>query len=320
VKIAVASRSFSRHPVLRAELLARFPDTTFNDAGASLSGDALIAFLRGHERVITALERIDDVVLAALPDLRVISKYGVGLDMVDLDALERRGVMLGWSGGVNRRSVAELALAMAIATLHRVPEASADVRSGRWQQIAGRQLTGRTVGIVGCGHVGQDLTRLLAPFGCRVLAHDRISYTDFYAAHGATPVAMDELMAAADVIPLHLPPEDPPRTSMCAARAAAPRPGAILINTARGGLIDEAALLARLNDGHLAGAALDVLNAEPPEDGALLAHPKVMVTPHIGGSTEEAVVAMGRAAIRGLEEFGRPAAVLAASRPNVTGV
>ncbi|HSV29896.1 MAG TPA: phosphoglycerate dehydrogenase, partial [Candidatus Omnitrophota bacterium] len=98
MKVAVASRSFSRHPVLRAELLARHPDVTFNETGASLSGAALVDFLSGHDAAITALERVDDALLAALPDLKVIGKYGVGLDMLDLDAIRRRGIRLGWTG------------------------------------------------------------------------------------------------------------------------------------------------------------------------------------------------------------------------------
>ena len=320
MRVAVASRSFSRHPVLRAELIARFPGATFNDAGASLSGEALVAFLRGHERAILALERIDDAMLAALPELRVVSKYGVGLDMIDLAAMERRGIALGWTAGVNRRSVAELALSMMIILLHRVSEAVAIVRDGRWQQIAGRQLTGRTVGIIGCGHVGQDLTRLLAPFGCRVLAFDAVNYDSFYRAHGVQAAALDHLLAASDVVTLHLPLDDSTRGFLSADRLRAMRPGAILINTARGGLVDEAAVIARLDSGDLAGAGFDVLDAEPPGDCALLSHPKVLVTPHIGGSTEEAVLAMGRAAIRGLDEFDRPSAVLAAASPAAPGV
>lgn len=299
--------------MLRAELTARFPDATFNDAGLSLAGDALVAFLRGHERAVTALERIDDGVLAALPELRVISKYGVGLDMIDLAAMERRGIALGWRPGVNCRSVAELALAMAIAILHRVPETAVDVRGGRWQQIMGGQLTGRTVGIVGCGHVGKDLVRLLAPFGCRVLVFDRVEYREFYAAHRVESVSIDALLAAADVVTLHLPLDASTIGFMNASRLEAMRPGAVLLNTARGGLVDEAAALRLLDAGRIGGIGLDVLAVEPPKDSALIGHSKVMVTPHIGGSTEEAVLAMGRAAIDGLADFDRPSVILRAA-------
>src|SRR5215218_679829 len=130
MSIAVASRSFSRNAALRAELLARYPDATFSEAEHILGGDELIAFLRGHDRAIVGLERIDDVVLAEVPELAVISKYGVGLDAVDVDALASRGVRLGWTGGVNRRSVSELTLAFALVMLHRVPEKYAALRQG----------------------------------------------------------------------------------------------------------------------------------------------------------------------------------------------
>ena len=175
-KVAVCSRSFSRHPVLREELLARYAHVTFNEAGSQMNADELVAFLRGHDKAITALDRIDDGILARLPELKVISKYGVGVDMIDMEAMRRHGKRLGWTGGVNRRSVSELALSFIIALLRHVPAASLEVREGRWQQRSGALLSGRVVGIIGCGHVGKDLVQLLKPFGCTLLAHDIIDY------------------------------------------------------------------------------------------------------------------------------------------------
>ncbi|CAA7614490.1 phosphoglycerate dehydrogenase [Magnetospirillum sp. SS-4] len=308
MRIAVASRSFSRHPVLRAELLERFPGATFNDAGKSLAGDELIAFLRGHDGAVTALERLDESVFAALPELRVIGKYGVGLDMLDLGAMRRHGVRLGWTGGVNRRSVSELVISMAIALLRHVPKGNLEVRAGGWRQLQGRHLSDRVVGIVGCGHIGKDLTPLLKAFGCRVLAHDLLDFPDFYAAHGIEAVGLDDLLRRADVVTLHLPLDASTANILSAGRLALMRPDAILINCARGGLVDEAALKAMLTDGRLAGAGLDVFAGEPPADREFLALPNLLATPHIGGSAEEAVIAMGRAAIAGLSnaEIPRP--------------
>ena len=144
IRVAVTSRSFSRHPKLRAELQARYANVTFNDTGLLLSGEALIDFLRGHERAITALEKLDDCIFAALPELKVIGKFGVGLDSIDLEAMARHGRKLGWRGGVNKRSVAELVIAFAIACLRLVPQANSSLRGGKWQQFACLQLTGRT--------------------------------------------------------------------------------------------------------------------------------------------------------------------------------
>lgn len=300
-RIVVASRSFARNPALRAELTARYPDVTFSTSPAVLEGGALIELLRGHERAIVGLEKIDDTVLAQVPELRVISKYGVGLDSLDLDAIAARGVKLAWTGGVNRRSVSEMTLAFAIALLHRVPESGATLRAGTWQPLVGRQLTGRSVGIIGCGFVGQDLVRLLAPFECRVLANDIRDYPAFYGANRVEPVPLDRLLGDAEVVTLHVPLDASTRGMIGVAELARMRKGAVLINAARGGLVDEAALEAALTSGHLAGAAFDVFQLEPDANPRLLALPTFLGTPHIGGSSQEAQMAMGRAAIEGLE-------------------
>src|SRR5258708_4958774 len=146
VKVAVCSRSFSRNPILRAELLQRYQQVTFNDEGRELSGDSLVEFLRGHDKAITALEVVDASVLSRLPELKVIGKYGVGVDMIDLVAMRALGKRLGWTGGVNRRSVTELVLSFAIAMLRHVPSAYREVLAGGWRQHIGGYLTGRTVG------------------------------------------------------------------------------------------------------------------------------------------------------------------------------
>jgi phosphoglycerate dehydrogenase-like enzyme len=300
-QVAVTSRSFSRHDVLRGELLAKYPRVRFNDDGVTLRGDELAAFLRGCTKAITALESIDDELLAQVPELEVISKVGVGLDMIDLDALRRHGVRLSWSPGTNSRSVAELTLALMLALRRRLFDAVLDVRAGEWRQAKGRTLSGCTVGIVGFGSVGADVARILEPFGCRILAHDLPSATERIAEAGAVAVALDELLAESDVVTLHVGLDDSTRNLLDARRLELLKPDAVIVNTARGGLVDEDALKAMLLDGRLAGAALDALEREPPGDDELLTLPNVIVTPHVGGSTEEAILAMGRAAIAGLD-------------------
>ncbi len=306
MRIAVASRSFSRHPVLRRELLARYPDASFNDSGRILAGDELAHFLAGHERAIIALERVDDALLARLPGLSVISKYGVGVDSLDLDAMVKRGVRLGWTGGVNRRAVSELVVGFAIALLRRQPLVSEQLRQGQWGQVVGRQLSQSVVGIVGCGHVGKDLVRLLRGFGSTLLVHDIRDFPDFYAEHGIRAVPLDTLLAESDVVTLHVPLTASTEGMLDAARLRQMKPTAILINAARGGLVDEAAVKGMLQAGKLAGAAFDVFAGEPPTDLELLRLPNFLGTPHIGGSTEEAILAMGRAAIDGLDSASAP--------------
>lgn len=300
-RVAVTSRSFSRHPVLRSELLARYEQVTFNDAGVSLAGDSLVEFLRGHSRAITALEVIDESIVSRLPDLQVLSKVGVGTDMIDLAALKRHGVRFSWTAGTNKRSVAELVIAFAITLLRHVVTSNLDLRAGEWHQPKGRCLSGQTVGIIGCGNVGQEVINLLEPFGCPILAFDVIDRADFCSRHDVAQVTLEQLLAESDVVSLHVTLNDSSRHLLNADRLKLMKTSAVLINTARGDLVDEVALKAQLQSGRLAGAAFDVFATEPPVDPELLNLKGFLGTPHIGGSTEEAILAMGRAAISGLE-------------------
>jgi D-3-phosphoglycerate dehydrogenase len=300
-RVAVCSRSFSRNAVLRAELLQRYEQVTFNDGGIELRDDVLVAFLRGHDKAITALERIDTAIISRLPELRTISKYGVGLDCVDLAALRDHGVRLGWTAGVNRRSVSELTIAFAIALLRHVPAANREVVGGTWRQHIGGQLSGRTVGIIGCGSVGKDVVRLLQPFNCRVLVTDLRDYRAFYERYRVELVDLDTLLGGADVVSVHVPLDGSTHGLLSDEKLELLKPTAVLINTARGNLVDEGSLKRRLMDGRLAAAAFDVFASEPPQDAELLSLPNFLATPHIGGSASEAVLAMGRAAIDGLD-------------------
>lgn len=300
-RVAVCSRSFSRNAVLRTALLERYAHVTFNEAGRQLEGDDLVEFLRGHDKAITALERIDDYVLSRLPELKAIGKYGVGLDMIDMAAMRAHGKRLGWTGGVNRRSVSELVIAFAITMLRHVPAASREVLSGTWRQHVGGELSGRTVGIIGCGHVGKDLVQLLQPFACTILVNDIRDYPNFYEAHGIKPVVLEELLAQSDVVTLHVPLDESTRGMLDKRRLELMKQTAVLLNASRGGLVDEGALKQMLLDKRLAAAAFDVFAVEPPVDKELLSLPNFLATPHIGGSAEEAILAMGRAAIDGLD-------------------
>ena len=299
--VAVASHSFPKHPVLRRELTARYPTAVFNETGQPLRGADLIQFLRGHDKAITGLETLDGALFGAVPELRVVSKYGVGLDMIDLDAARRCGVSVRWTPGVNRQSVAELTIAFMISLCRRLVPLATDLRNGRWGHGGGRQLSSATVGIVGCGHVGKTVARLSRAFGSSVLAHDIVDYAEFYRDHAVQPVALDRLLRDADIVTIHVPLDASTRNLIDARALALMKPTAFLINAARGGIVDERALAAALTERRIAGAAADVFSVEPPVDLELLRQPAFLGTPHIGGSTEEAVLAMGRAAIAGLD-------------------
>jgi phosphoglycerate dehydrogenase-like enzyme len=304
--LAIASRSFSKNPLLRDAVLKDYPAAKFNDEGLSLSGDSLVDFLDGYEKAITALEVIDDSILSRLPVLKVIGKYGVGLDMIDLHALKKHKVKIGWTGGVNKRSVSELVVSSAIAILHRSVFANMEVRNNLWYQIKGRQLSDCTVGIIGCGNIGKDLVKLLKPFNCKVLSHDILNFKQFYQENDVFPVSLDELLKESDVVTLHLPLDESTKNIINKDKLEMMKSTAILINLARGGLVDEATLKKILLEKRIAGAAIDVFETEPPIDNEFALIDNVLITPHIGGSTEESILAMGMAAIDGLKNAKDP--------------
>ena len=302
-QVAVCSRSFSKNLTLRKELLNQYKKVTFNDEGLKLQGDSLIAFLRDHQKAITALETIDDYVLSQLPELNVISKFGVGIDMIDVRAISKHGKKFGWTGGVNKRSVSELVISFAIALLRHVPASNREVISGTWRQHVGGQLSGRVIGVIGCGHIGKDLIKLLQPFECSILVNDIRKYEDFYKKYNVEYLELEELLKRSDIVTLHVPLDESTKDMLTVDRLALMKKSAILINLARGGLVDEIALKNMLLDKRLSGAAFDVFLEEPPQDQELLSLPNFLVTPHIGGSSQEAILAMGRAAIQGLNVF-----------------
>ena len=301
IAVAVTSRSFSRNNILRKELLQQYKNVKFNDDGLKLQDDALVSFLKGHQKAIIALERINEDLLNKLPGLKVISKYGVGLDMIDMQAMHKHNMKLGWTGGGNRRSVSELVISLTIALLRHVLVSNREVLSGTWKQHMGGHLSGLTIGIIGCGYVGKDLVKMLQPFDCPILVNDIKNYDDFYKRYNVKAVEKEELLAKSDVVTLHTPLDDSTRNMLTAKRLSLMKSDAILINVARGNLLDENALKKMLMTNRLGGAALDVFSVEPPQDKELLELSNFIVTPHIGGSANEAILNMGRAAIDGLD-------------------
>ena len=222
--------------------------------------------------------------------------------MIDFAAMRKYKKRLGWVGGVNRRSVSEMVISFAVAMLRHIPTAQKEVQSGTWEQHVGGLLSGRTMGIIGCGFIGKDVVQLLKPWGCTILANDILDFPEFYSQYGVFPVGLEELLQRSDIVTLHVPLDDSTRNILSAKRLGLMKQTAVLINTARGGLVDEKVLKMMLMEKRLAAAAFDVFTSEPPEDTELLSLPNFLATPHIGGSAEEVILAMGHAAINGLEE------------------
>ena len=291
-------------PYMRELIQAAYPEAKFNeDIRHRMTEDEIIAFLADCDCAIMGGDVVNDRVLEALPHIRTIGIFGVGLNTVDLTACQRHGVRLGFTPGVNRLAVAELALCFMIAGLRWVTPLSLAMRNGeRPRTRVGRSLTGRTVGLHGCGHIGKEVVRLLKPFGCTVITHDIRDYPEFYAAHGVTPVGLDELLERSEVLSLHIPRGRATENLYDTATLARLRPDCVLVNTCRGGIVNEDALLERLESGGLVAACIDVFAHEPAETDRLLRQPNLLSTPHAGASTKEARIAMVQAALRGLDE------------------
>ena len=302
-KVAVTPPALCRVPALRAELSRLFPEVLFNDSPDYFDEDGLIRFAGGAAALLVGRDPVTERVLQNLPDLKIVAKYGVGLDNVDQAALKKQGVVLGWEGGVNRRSVAELTLGFMLTLCHNVWVTGSRLSRGEWHKNGGVELRGKTIGIVGCGHVGKEVARLLAPFQCRVLVRDLLPMSDFCRETGVVEVDWDTVLAESDILSLHVPLDASTRGMLNGGSLGRMKPGSFLINTSRGGVVDEDALKAALRSGHLQGAALDVFTQEPPVDLDLLSHPNLIATPHIGGNAKEAVEAMARAAIAHLARF-----------------
>ena len=231
-----------------------------------------------------------EVLAAAAPRLRVVGRAGVGVDNIDLQAARELGVTVVNAPVAMTAAVAELTLALMLSLARRVPQAHASLQRSEWRkaELYGVQLQGKTLGVIGVGRIGSAVAGLAAALGMQVLGHDPILAPATLRQRGVEPVDLEALLAQSDFISLHVPLDDQTRAMIDAARLARVKPGAFLINTARGGVVDESALLQTLESGRLAGAALDVFGREPPGDDPLLRHPNVVATPHIAAQTVEA--------------------------------
>ena len=302
-RVAVTPPPICNSATLRDELSRIFPEPLFNDKGRYLDEIELIQFAEESDALLIGRDRINDSVLSELPQLKIIAKYGVGLDNIDLGALKQYQVELGWTSGVNRRSVAELTLGFMLGLCHNMFRAGGALKQGQWIKEGGRLLQGRTVGIVGCGNIGKEVVRLLKSFECRAWIHDILDMSEFCKETGALEKSFEELLREADIVSLHVPLTKETYHMMNAKTLRQMRADAYLINTSRGNVVDQAALKEALIGQVIAGAGLDVFSQEPPEDVELLAHPHLMVTPHIGGNAQEAIESMARAAFQHLQDY-----------------
>ena len=297
--ILVTATSYGQHDAgLKTELEALAGRVSYNDTGRPLSSAQLAALLPGVDGIIAGLDAIDAAALAAADSLRVVARYGVGVDNVDLNAAEARGIVVTNTPGANARSVAELAVALLLLLARPVVRAAAETRAGGWPRLPGLSLAGKTVGLVGFGAIGRQTARLLGGFDCRLLAYDPLLNEATAAALGVRAVGLDELLAASDFVSLHAPVTPATRGMVDAAFLALMKPGASLINTARGELVvvDDTAT-AEIYALSLHDALRALAAVLPGGDNPLLALPNVIATPHMGAHTDGATTAMGRMAL-----------------------
>jgi D-3-phosphoglycerate dehydrogenase len=261
------------------------------DVATGLDEAGLVKRIAGYDALIVRSKtRVTAPVIAAGSALKAVGRAGIGIDNIDVPAATERGIVVFNTPDANATTTAELTVAHLLSLSRHLPQADVSVRGGEWQpaRYVGAELAGKVLGIIGFGTIGRLVAVRAAGLKMRVLAYDPFVPADIMAQSAAEPADLDALIATADYVTLHCPLIDKTRNLIDAARLQRMKAGARLINCARGGLVDEAALYGALKSGHLAGAALDVFVKEPPTGSPLLTLPNIVLTPHLGASTEEA--------------------------------
>ena len=303
MKIAVITPLFSRSSELMNELTFHFPDTKHNADNTLKSKADLIAFLHDVDGAIVGREEIDDEILSACPKLKILSRYGVGLDNLDLDAMQERGVKLGWSGGTNSNSVAEVTLSLMLSLIRNLHVATSLLKQHIWKVNGGSELSGKTIGLFGFGNIAKRVVELLAPFHCTILVCNRTQDEAEAHKYGVSFASKKRILEEADIISIHLPLTPESKNLFSTNEFKAMKKSAFIINTARGGIIDEEALKVALKNGEIAGAGLEAFLEEPTHDWELVDLPNLVCTPHLGGNSKESILAMGYSCIEHLKHF-----------------
>lgn len=302
MKILVTPASFK--PDMSSPALDRlrsFADTlVFNPLNKPLSDDELIHLIDGCDGCIAGLDPFNRRVIGSANTLKVISRYGAGVDNVDLAAAGAKSIIVCNTPGVNAEAVADLAFGLMLCLVRKLPLLDRCTREGTWDRSIGTELFQKTIGIVGLGAVGKAVARRAQGFSMRVLACDPYLDNEYAGSHGIIPASFDDLIRESDILSLHLPLQPDTRHIINADVMRSMKKGALLINTARGGLIDEDAACGLLQAGHLGGLGLDVYETEPPRNLQRLCRGNVVLTPHTAARTAEATAAMAALSVRNL--------------------
>ncbi|MBC8077774.1 MAG: hypothetical protein H7Y32_16990, partial [Chloroflexales bacterium] len=293
-RVLIASRSFGPNcPDALERMRAAGCELAPNPWGRTPSEEELLAQVADIDVLISGTEPLTARVLAAAKRLKVIAKHGVGYENIDLEAAKARGIPVAVAGDAIADSVADMAFALLLALARQIPQGDRAVRQGQWPRPVGMELRGKTLGIVGLGQIGKEVCKRARGFGLNVTAYDLYPDAQFAASWGVRYTALEDLLATSDIVSLHAPVTPATRQLINARTIALMKPGAYLVNTARGELVDEVALAAALATGHLAGAALDVFVREPPGANPLLDQETCIATPHSAGQTVDGLRKLG---------------------------
>jgi phosphoglycerate dehydrogenase-like enzyme len=299
-RILVTPTSFgSTDPKLKITVESEFREVIYNPTDRALTSEEVIHLIPGVDGYLAGLDEIDANVIRAADRLKVISRYGVGTDRVDLKAAQAMGIRVTNTPGVNAASVAELTIGLMISLARRISEIVISTKGGGWPRIAGQSLEGKTVGLLGLGAVGKQVARRLVGFDCRIAAYDPNPDLAFVHRYKIELLPMADVITRSDFLSLHVPLTSETRNLVDKGFLEQMKQGAYLVNTARGELIDEEALAEAIQIGKLSGAAMDVFTQEPPgSENPLVKLPQVLVTPHCASHTDGAMNAMGWMAMK----------------------
>jgi D-3-phosphoglycerate dehydrogenase len=299
-RLLVTPTSYGRYdPLLKKELENQAGEVIYNPTGKPLSSEEVITLINGVDGYIAGLDEIDRQVLESADRLKIIARYGVGVDKVDLETAQEKGIIVTNTPGANSVSVAELTIGFILNLARNIPIAMNSVRNGEWPRLPGYSLYGKIIGILGFGAIGKELAKRLSCFGCKIIAHDPFINKEIALSLGAELVNLEELTRKSDFLSIHVPLTEKTREIINNEFISQMKKGAFLINTSRGGVINEGDLIKALCSGHLKGAALDAFMIEPPDPkNPLLSMPQVISTPHIGAQTDGAASNMGWTAMR----------------------
>jgi D-3-phosphoglycerate dehydrogenase len=288
MKVLITSKSFGKHAPEALAALREHGIEPVWGSKPSLSAAEIAAEVPGCDALIVGNDRVDAGVIAAGDRLRLIHMHGTGLDGIDVAAATARGILVANAPGANRNAVAELAVALMLVAGRQIDRHMDLLKAGRWEREAGHEVSGKTVGLLGLGNIGRRIVELLAGFNCPVVAYDPAPDRAWAAEHAVRLAdGPDPVFAAADYLVLALPLNADTANCVDARRLGLLKPGAYLVNTARGGLVDEAALVAAVRSGQLAGAALDAFAHEPLPADSPLRIPGITLTPHLAATSVE---------------------------------